>query len=68
MSTGGTDSRFFRVAFNTVAYGFIPIRADLPLSQLLKIIHGIDERISINNIQFSQTMLKQTLETFYTIV
>jgi acetylornithine deacetylase/succinyl-diaminopimelate desuccinylase-like protein len=68
MSTGGTDSRFFRVAFNTVAYGFIPIRADLPLSQLLKMIHGIDERISINNIQFSQTMLKQTLETFYTIV
>ena len=68
MSTGGTDSRFFRVAFNTVAYGFIPIMADLPLGQLLKMIHGIDERISINNIQFSQTMLKQTLETFYTIV
>ena len=52
MSTGGTDSRFFRWRFNSVAYGFQPILADMPLSEFLKMIHGVNERISIKNLVF----------------
>jgi len=65
MSTGGTDSRFFRVAFGSVAYGFVPIRADLPLRELLRLAHGVDERVSIRNVEFCYRVLSRTLEAFY---
>ncbi|MEM1810845.1 MAG: M20/M25/M40 family metallo-hydrolase [Thermofilaceae archaeon] len=65
MSTGGTDSRFFRTAFGSVAYGFVPLRADLPLRELLKMVHGVDERVSIKNVEFCYRVLTRTLEGFY---
>jgi len=68
MSTGGTDSRFFRRAFGSVAYGFVPLRSDLPLKELLKMVHGIDERVSIKNVEFCYRMTLRTLETFYKLV
>ena len=44
--TGGTDSRFFR-QIGSICYGFQPMRADMPYGEILKTIHGIDERVSI---------------------
>ena len=62
MSTGGTDSRFFRRKFNSIAYGFEPIVIEGPLKEFMSMIHGINERISIKNLVFG------TKVTFETIV
>ena len=46
MTSGGTDSRFLRVK-GVPAYGFVPII--LPESEAVR-IHGVDERLSIDNL------------------
>lgn len=63
--TGGTDSRFFR-KIGTVCYGFQPLRADMPYGEILKTIHGIDERISIENLVFGTSVLYNVVERFMT--
>jgi len=63
--TGGTDSRFFR-KIGTVCYGFQPLRADMPYGEILKTIHGIDERISIKNLVFGTSVLYNVVERFMT--
>ncbi|UNQ73662.1 M20/M25/M40 family metallo-hydrolase [Infirmifilum sp. NZ] len=65
MSTGGTDSRFFRSAFGSKAYGFVPLRSDLPLKELFKMVHGVDERVSLRNVEFSYKTTRKVLEAFY---
>ncbi len=57
MVSGGTDSRFFRKAFGSVAYGFQPIQPDIPLSELIKLVHGRNERISQENLVFGTKIL-----------
>ncbi|MEM3699551.1 MAG: M20/M25/M40 family metallo-hydrolase [Candidatus Bathyarchaeia archaeon] len=61
--TGGTDSRFFR-RIGSVCYGFGPMRADLPYGEILKMAHGIDERISIENLVFGTSVLYAIVEKF----
>jgi acetylornithine deacetylase/succinyl-diaminopimelate desuccinylase-like protein len=63
--TGGTDSRFFR-KIGSVCYGFQPMRADLPYGEILKMIHGIDERISVENLVFGTSVLYDVVERFMT--
>lgn len=63
MLTGGTDSRFFR-RMGSVCYGFQPMRADMPYGEILKSIHGIDERISIENLVFGTSVLYRIVEEF----
>jgi len=63
--TGGTDSRFFRKV-GSVCYGFQPLRADMPYGEMLKTIHGIDERISIANLVFGTSVLYSVVERFMT--
>ncbi len=53
MITGGTDSRFFRERFGTIAYGFQPMKLDLPIDEALRLPHGVNERISVKNLVFS---------------
>jgi len=65
MLTGGTDSRFFRKN-GSICYGFQPIRADLPYSEILKMVHGIDERISIENLVFGTSILYSLVRRFMT--
>ena len=59
--TGGTDSRFFR-KMGAVCYGFQPMRADMPYGEILKTVHGIDERISIENLVFGTSVLYNVIE------
>jgi acetylornithine deacetylase/succinyl-diaminopimelate desuccinylase-like protein len=59
--TGGTDSRFFR-SMSSTCYGFQPLRADMPYGEMLKTIHGIDERISIKNLVFGTSVLCDVVE------
>lgn len=63
--TGGTDSRYFRVK-GSICYGFQPMRADMPYGEILKTVHGIDERISIENLVFGTSILYSIVERFMT--
>lgn len=63
--TGGTDSRFFR-KLGAACYGFQPTLSDLPYGEILKMVHGIDERISINNLVFGTSVLYNVVEKFMT--
>ena len=57
MSNGGTDSRFFREKFGTMAYGLRAAKLDLPIDEQLRLIHGADERVSQENLLFRTKLL-----------
>lgn len=63
--TGGTDSRYFR-KIGATCYGFQPTLSDIPYGEMLKMIHGIDERISIQNLVFGTSILYRVIERFLT--
>lgn len=66
LMTGGTDSRFFRGA-GSVCYGFQPLRPEALSGKMVKgkhCIHGIDERISIENLVFGTSVLYETVKRF----
>jgi acetylornithine deacetylase/succinyl-diaminopimelate desuccinylase-like protein len=63
--TGGTDSRFFR-KLGSICYGFEPMRSDLPYGEIKRMAHGIDERISIENLVFGTSVLYNIVERFMT--
>jgi acetylornithine deacetylase/succinyl-diaminopimelate desuccinylase-like protein len=65
LTTGGTDSRFFREA-GSVCYGFHPMIPDEPQDKLEKRMHGIDERITIDNLVFGTTVLYEAVKRFMT--
>jgi acetylornithine deacetylase/succinyl-diaminopimelate desuccinylase-like protein len=65
MTTGGTDSHFFRET-GSIAYGFHPMRPDEPIDLLEKRMHGIDERITIENLVFGTSVLYETVKRFMT--
>ncbi|MEM3626400.1 MAG: M20/M25/M40 family metallo-hydrolase [Candidatus Bathyarchaeia archaeon] len=61
--TGLTDSRFFR-EMGSICYGFQPMRADMPYGEILRAIHGVNERISIENLVFGTSVLYNLVEKF----
>ncbi len=63
LTTGGTDSRFFRET-GSVCYGFQPMIPDEPNDQLEKRMHGIDERITIKNLVYGTSVLYETVKRF----
>lgn len=65
MTTGGTDSHFFRET-GSIAYGFHPMRPDEPNDLLEKRMHGIDERITIENLVFGVSVLYEAVKRFMT--
>jgi acetylornithine deacetylase/succinyl-diaminopimelate desuccinylase-like protein len=65
LTTGGTDSRFFREA-GSVCYGFQPMIPDEPNDLLEKRMHGIDERITIENLVYGVSILYETVKRFMT--
>jgi acetylornithine deacetylase/succinyl-diaminopimelate desuccinylase-like protein len=65
LTTGGTDSRFFRET-GSVCYGFHPMRPDEPNDLLEKRMHGIDERITIENLVFGTSIFYETVKQFMT--
>jgi acetylornithine deacetylase/succinyl-diaminopimelate desuccinylase-like protein len=65
LTTGGTDSRFFR-EMGSVCYGFHPMRPDEPNDMLEKRMHGIDERITIENLVFGTSIFYETVRRFMT--
>jgi len=65
LTTGGTDSRFFRRK-GSVCYGFHPIYPETSSGTVVKLEHGIDERISIRNLIFGTSVLYETVKRFMT--
>ncbi len=65
LTTGGTDSRFFRET-GSVCYGFHPMRPDEPNDKLEQRMHGIDERITIENLVFGTSIFYETVKRFMT--
>ena len=63
LTTGGTDSRFFREA-GSVCYGYQPMIPDEPNDLLEKRMHGIDERITIENLVYGTNILYETVKRF----
>jgi acetylornithine deacetylase/succinyl-diaminopimelate desuccinylase-like protein len=65
LMTGGTDSRFFREA-GSVCYGFQPMRPDEPNDKLEQRMHGIDERITVENLVFGTSIFYETVRRVMT--
>jgi len=65
MVTGGTDSKFLRDV-GSICYGFHPLKTDMPLNEFWKLVHGIDERISVQNLVFGVSVLYRVVEEFMT--
>ncbi len=63
LTTGGTDSRFFREA-GSICYGYQPMIPDEPNDLLEKRMHGIDERITIENLVYGTSILYETVKRF----
>ncbi|MDR1993081.1 MAG: M20/M25/M40 family metallo-hydrolase [Nitrososphaerota archaeon] len=65
LTTGGTDSRFFRET-GSVCYGFHPVQPEEPNDEYEKRMHGIDERLSIANLVWGTSVLYETVKMFLT--
>ena len=65
LTTGGTDSRFFRRKGST-CYGFQPMHPEMSSGKVVKREHGTDERISIENLVFGTSVLYETVKKFMT--
>jgi acetylornithine deacetylase/succinyl-diaminopimelate desuccinylase-like protein len=63
LMTGGTDSRFFREK-GSICYGFHPMHPEVAGDRIIKREHGIDERISIENLVFGASVLYETVKKF----
>ena len=63
LMTGGTDSRFFR-RMGSICYGFHPMHAEVSSGKVVKREHGIDERISVENLVFGTSVLYETVKKF----
>ena len=63
LTTGGTDSRFFRRK-GSVCYGFQPMYPEESSGKVVKREHGIDERISVENLVFGASVLYETVKKF----
>ena len=65
LMTGGTDSRFFR-QLGSVCYGFHPMRPETASGKIERREHGIDERISVENLVFGTNVLYEVVKRFMT--
>ncbi|MCL2358999.1 MAG: M20/M25/M40 family metallo-hydrolase [Nitrososphaerota archaeon] len=65
LTTGGTDSRFFRET-GSICYGFHPVRPEEPNGEYEKRMHGIDERLSIDNLVWGTSIFYETVKRFMT--
>jgi acetylornithine deacetylase/succinyl-diaminopimelate desuccinylase-like protein len=63
---GGTDSKFYREQ-GSICYGFHPMHTEPPVNgKYIRREHGIDERISIDNLVFGTSVLYETVKRFMT--
>ena len=66
LMTGGTDSRFFRRE-GSVCYGFQPMLPEVASGRIIKREHGIDERISVENLVFGTSVFYEVVRRFMSV-
>lgn len=66
LMTGGTDSRFFRRE-GSICYGFHPMRPEVASGKIIKREHGVDERISVENLVFGTSVLYEVVKRFMSL-
>jgi acetylornithine deacetylase/succinyl-diaminopimelate desuccinylase-like protein len=54
---GFTDSHYLRQAFDTVAYGYFPIR-HMEIEESAKLVHSANERIRVDDLELGVDMLR----------
>jgi acetylornithine deacetylase/succinyl-diaminopimelate desuccinylase-like protein len=59
---GFTDSHYLRRAFDTVAYGFFPLRAMEP-QDAARLVHSADERIAVADLEAGVDLLRHVATT-----
>jgi len=57
---------FMRAQLGSVCYGFQPSKTEASMDEMLKMTHGIDERISVENLVFGTSVLYRLVERFMT--
>ena len=60
---GGTDARHIKRVFNSVIYGFKPMRQE-PEAPRLALVHGHNERISVANLLFGTRVIFDVVSRF----
>lgn len=60
--SGFTDSHWMREAFETVSYGFFPMRTMEP-EVAARLIHSADERIELDDLELGVRFLRRAAET-----
>ncbi|HOX28104.1 MAG TPA: M20/M25/M40 family metallo-hydrolase, partial [bacterium] len=60
LMTGATDQRFLR-ARGVPAYGFMPFKSAIPPQDYLSTMHGNDERIPVDGLEFGIDVLYQLI-------
>jgi len=64
VSPGATDSRFFRRAFGTNAYGFSFHDGSLPIGELMAMFHGTDERVPLGTLELTSKGYMEIAQRF----
>ena len=60
MSPGATDSRYLRD--RSICYGIWPFSPETTMEKIIPLVHGIDERISIKDIEFGIRVLYEIVK------
>lgn len=63
LSTGATDGRHL-AAHGCRVYGFVPLMPEKGNGKILRAIHGVDERISLENLAFGATLIADVIRRF----
>lgn len=51
LSIGGSDSRYL-TPFNSQVYGYCPMLPDMSFDKVIKMVHGVNERIPLESLRF----------------
>ncbi|MCG8478528.1 MAG: M20/M25/M40 family metallo-hydrolase [Spirochaetales bacterium] len=65
ISSGGSDGRFL-TAQSSMVYGFSPVLPDLPFDRAVSMVHGVDERISVESLWFGCEVIYDTVRRYLT--
>lgn len=63
LSSGGSDGRFL-TGLCDVIYGFSPVLPDLTYDRAISMVHGVDERISVESLWFGAEVLRDVLTDY----
>lgn len=63
VQTGGTDMRFLR-RLGVPCYGFSPMKIEGSLQQHYRFFHGVDEHLSVENLEMGYEVLRRVIKNF----